>query len=644
MIGTVAILYPEYEVIKKLFTKPEEGEMFLLDFLKDNLSDEYEVFFQSSISGMFPDVIILHKGHGMMIIEVKDWRLSSYLFDNDMSGEWSVITERGLYKIDRSPLEQVLYYKKLFYNDYSLKLNFQCAINSKCYDLIYTAVFFYNQSSFDFVKREKIYRANHVLVLGRNDLKDVFKELCSKSSYFGEKHTKYFNDDIYYDIQRLLLPSEISREKIFLREDLTLDSKQLAYATSPDKEVLLKNMNGFKRKIRGFPGSGKTLTLVNRAVNIILKHKIPVLIIVFNITMVNKIHDLLTIFCEDKIFRKQIEVTYYHKFILNYSNKYNISIKKGDNDYDIWIDSFPKKYPAILIDECQDFRKTWIDCIHNLLQDNGEMLIVADERQHIYSIDNWDMEDSQKIYTGIGGQWPKNFNFLYPYSSKMQYIIKMFKNRFILDDDQPVLFKGNNDKSVFHYLYDINISHKQIFQLCEKCISTYRVNNNDFSIVGFDISMLRLLDEEFNRHGVKVSRVFESQYEYDELFNRYSKNHEKFLMRLRSLRRTYRFGFYNESGKIKISTIHSFKGWRTKFIVLILNDTLSCKEDCWNSIDDMIDIENSNGKTMTVDSDRIIYTAISRAESSLIVINMGCNKYHEFFSSLDCIDDFPFEI
>ena len=640
----MAILYPEYKAIKKLFTKPTEGEMFLLDYLKENLSDEYEVYFQSSISGMFPDVIILHKGHGMMIIEVKDWSLSSYEFNPDMSGQWNVKTENGKYEIDKSPLEQVLYYKNLFYNDYSVKLNFQCANNPKFYDLIYAYVFFYNHPSFKIDEKRQIYMKNYVHVIGREELKGTFSYLCSNSCYFGDKPTLYFNDDIYSDIRRVLLPSKISVEKVFLRDNFSLDAKQMIYASSPDKDILLKSKKGFKRKLRGFPGSGKTLTLVNRAVNIINKHKIPVLIIVFNITMVNKIHDLLTIFCEDRFIRKQIEVTYYHKFILNYSNKHNIPYKTGENDCDIWVESFPKKYPAILIDECQDFRKTWIDCIHNLLQDNGEMLIVADERQHIYSIDNWDKEDNKKIYTGISGQWPKSFKFLYPYSSKMQYIIKMFKNRFILDDEQPVLFKGNNDKSIFHYVYNENISHEQVFQLVENCIKEYNIHVDDISIIGFDISMLRLIDAEFSKHGVNVARVFESQNEYEKLLDKYKDSEEVLLMKLRSLRRTYRFGFYNESGKIKISTIHSFKGWRTKFTVLVLDNALTRIDDEENTIVNMIDIENSNEKNNYVDVDRIIYTAISRAESSLVVINIGCSKYHDFFSSLDCIDSLPFEI
>ena len=640
----MAILYPEYEIIKKLFTKPEPGEMFLIDYLKDNLSDEYEVFFQSSIAGKFPDVIILHKGHGMMIIEVKDWDLNSYAYNHDMSGKWMVKTSTGTYPKPLSPLEQVSYYKKLFYNDYSTRLNFECANNSKCFDIIISAVFFYNVHSFSTLQRDEIFKKNYVHVFGRRDLKEIFRKLTSYASYFGEKTSIYFSDTLYDDIKCVLLPSKISAEKIRMREKLRLDAKQSLYATSPNKKELLKYVNGYKRKIRGFPGSGKTITLVNRAVNIINKHHIPVLIIVFNITMVNKIHDLLTIFCKDSLKRRQIEAVYYHRFILNYSSKYNVSIQQGEDEFDIWLTSFPKKYPAILIDECQDLHKSWVDCIHNLLQDYGEMLIAADERQHIYAIENWDNEDTNKIYTGIGGKWPSNFNLIYPYARKMQHLSVLFKNNYLnANDEQPVLYSGNADSSVFHYIYKKQLEPEKIFSFIKRCIRLYNVNVNDVSVIGFDIALLRLLDAEFQKNNDAVARVFESQDEFERLQSLYWMDRDALEMKLRSLRRTYRYNFFNESGKIKISTIHSFKGWRTKFIILILDDSL---ENGYDECDSFGIDKNDNivYKSKTIDRDKVLYTAITRAETSLIIINIGCDRYHGFFSTLDCVDELPGEL
>jgi hypothetical protein len=74
----MAIIYPDIEIIKSGRLKPEPGEMFLLQFFSDNFDESYEVFFQPFLNGDRPDIILMRKGHGVMIIEVKDWNLKHY--------------------------------------------------------------------------------------------------------------------------------------------------------------------------------------------------------------------------------------------------------------------------------------------------------------------------------------------------------------------------------------------------------------------------------------------------------------------------------------------------------------------------------------------------------------------------------------
>ena len=61
----MAIIYPKYEIIKALKVPPTEGELRMIDFLLENLSDEYEIFFQPFLNGDCPDIILMRKGGGV---------------------------------------------------------------------------------------------------------------------------------------------------------------------------------------------------------------------------------------------------------------------------------------------------------------------------------------------------------------------------------------------------------------------------------------------------------------------------------------------------------------------------------------------------------------------------------------------------
>ena len=78
----MAILYPNLETIINGKVKPEPGELHLLKYLINNLDDSYEIYFNPMLNGDRPDIVILRKGFGVLIIEVKDYHLDSYELDN----------------------------------------------------------------------------------------------------------------------------------------------------------------------------------------------------------------------------------------------------------------------------------------------------------------------------------------------------------------------------------------------------------------------------------------------------------------------------------------------------------------------------------------------------------------------------------
>ena len=68
----MAEVFPSFENIDRLKVKPTEGEIFLVNWLVEHLSDEFEVYFQPFLNGDMPDIIIMKRESGVIIIEVKE--------------------------------------------------------------------------------------------------------------------------------------------------------------------------------------------------------------------------------------------------------------------------------------------------------------------------------------------------------------------------------------------------------------------------------------------------------------------------------------------------------------------------------------------------------------------------------------------
>ncbi|CAM6672527.1 nuclease-related domain-containing protein [Klebsiella quasipneumoniae] len=74
----MAKMKPDWNNISRLTVKPTEGELFLLKQLDDALDNSYEIFFNAYLDGDRPDIVILKRDYGSIIIEVKDWDLKHY--------------------------------------------------------------------------------------------------------------------------------------------------------------------------------------------------------------------------------------------------------------------------------------------------------------------------------------------------------------------------------------------------------------------------------------------------------------------------------------------------------------------------------------------------------------------------------------
>ena len=160
----------------------------------------------------------------------------------------------------------------------------------------------------------------------------------------------------------------------------------------------------------------------------------------------------------------------------------------------------------------------------------------------------------------------------------------------------------------------------KIWHIIESYRNKNNLSNNDICILSATMEGLRELEHYIRTEkGVESTTTFETLEMFHSLNNKDIKDSKQ---KIENLRRLKKFGFWMNTGKIKMSTIHSFKGWESHILVFIL--------------------ENSSKK----DTMELMYTGLTRCKKNLLIINpaiqafgvnepiiidTNVNKYEEFF-------------
>ena len=135
----MATFIPSIDKILQFKVKPEAGELELLLFLEKMLDDSFEVYFNPYMNGDRPDILIMRKGYGVMIMEVKDWNLDLYELSDKK--HWILKQNNSILK---SPIQQALKYK-----DNLFELHIESLLEKKIKDIrkfniVSCAVYFHN--------------------------------------------------------------------------------------------------------------------------------------------------------------------------------------------------------------------------------------------------------------------------------------------------------------------------------------------------------------------------------------------------------------------------------------------------------------------------------------------------------------------
>lgn len=639
----MAIFYPSREEIKNdMMEKHTAGELALLNELQ-RLPNDFLVYYQPHINYAHPDIIILHKTGGALIIEVKDWDLSLYSFhqgdEDDDYGYLKVLDEPGRIT---TPFYQVQKYKDEFFRTLCPELtteSMRLGVRGRnVYGVIRTGVYFHNASSNaavklfiesgqlaqkDGIKKYKAYTSYWC----REDLSSI----ASNISFLMQPHP-YFTSTLFKSMKAFLVPSDAWLEQTVPFDLSKLDQQQ---------KTLAQCVPGTWTRIKGTAGSGKTLVVAQKAINCYQQKKTPVLILTYNITLRNYIRDRIAQNTRDMSQRERsfaFEILHYDAFLPQALRKMELRAPHPGMFKDLegkirWEDyhqaiadildiekrrliEYGCRYDTVLIDEAQDYERGWFELIEKyFLSENAEFLVVADEKQNLYERQ---LEDKLPIVPGFRGPWRK-LSKSYRLSETTFALASDFQKTYMngkYDLDLGEITCTSEEKGMVRYFRmppDDDRFGKiwwivNEFRKSGKCTSP-----NDICILLNDINSIRAMEYEIRKRnaGITLTTMCETQEEYNELLNQ--KRHgiiddlDYELDRIRNMRK-YRFNM--NSGTMKICTVHSFKGWEISTIVLVIDDSDSI-------------------------NDELVYTAITRAKQNIIIINFGNEKYHSFFAEHD---------
>ena len=422
----------------------------------------------------------------------------------------------------KSPIDQVLKYKNNLFDLHVDNLLERKVIDRRHFGIVVCALYFHCASQIEVenllvtpFKGERKYQdflRYNIDLIGVDRLNEVnFNGILQKRYLSKYNSSVLFTTDLYDNFKRLLSPT------IHMKTD------GVPYSYSPKQKEIIYSQT-LEQRIKGVFGSGKTTVLAARAVQAykraLKRNNNPkILILTFNITLKNFIHDKLNRVDETFPLENFIIINY-HQFINAELNNLNVDVvvpedypkeqvsEYFDRNYYSNIPLFEEhkyeivKYDAVLIDEIQDFRRPWMEIIKNYFRDPlGDYVLFGDVKQNIYG-----QPTVQKdVVTNVRGVNELKYCFRSEFKVRdlaQSFQSSIFGDKYDLDDfseNGTWNFFGQEQQKEgyvnYMYLSDTN-TIVALYNIIRGNIlnKANGIAPNDITILGYTANQLRLFD------------------------------------------------------------------------------------------------------------------------------------------------------
>ena len=564
------------------------GEQHLLDALRDAPLNGWTVYEQPHLNGDRPDFVLVHPQHGVVLIEVKDYDLSTRRYDWK-DGRFCVRGNDGNWHPKRNPADQVKDVQKNILQLYSGKfLALEAAHGLQARAVVETVVYFHYASGAEaarvcgspahvrFIGRDQVAAIRD----GRWETTDIAALKYSRSKFTSGGLLQDFTDDL----EIWLHPAAYMKER---RSPISLTTEQARNASPAP---------GIHRRLRGAAGSGKSVVLASRAAALLAQGK-RVLLLTYNITLMHYLRDLVAQQTTKEHYpamREQLVVLHYHGLLKWIANKHDITLTRisdhltAEERDRILNGQHPRKvnegiaqciamgrlnpdtvFDSILIDEAQDFEREWIQGLLPLLSQNDEMLLAYDSLQNLYQRDLiWIENDNRGMgFSGKPAELKKSQRLPRPFAEVAGAFVQRFINPDfkLAESDLPpqTLFK--------HCLEWKNLTTDTQYQLPELVYADIQnlTSHQDFQAHPHDISVIT---DGHQQALPIINKLLAEKLEVTHVFDLSGENDFR-------QRRRQKWRFQPGDGQIRVCSLHSFKGWESPYVILLLSSHVQQHEE-----------------------------------------------------------------
>ena len=397
----MATLIPSYSACLSRMTS---GEKRFAQRLEAKLEDDYLIWYDVPVgpAGLHPDFIVLHPRRGLIVLEVKDWKLDTL---RAMSpSQATLFTDAGEKQVP-NPLGQARQYAHAVVD--MLERDPQLTFSSGR------------------MKGRLLFPWTHGVVLANisrrqfdatdlGETLDPHRVICQdEMSESGdvEAFQKRLWDMFHIgNFGHLTLP-QIDRIRWHLFPDLRLPAGQIglfdemepAGAESPDlmrvldlqQEQLARSLGEGHRVIHGVAGSGKTLILGYRAEHLARICAKPVLVLCYNKALARRLEHWMHV----KGVSDKVHIASFHAWCHRQLMTYHVGLPAGDANGRGYWDALVQRviegvdrhlipagqYDAVLVDEGHDFKPEWLKLVVRMVDPlTDSLLVLYDDAQSIY--------------------------------------------------------------------------------------------------------------------------------------------------------------------------------------------------------------------------------------------------------------------
>ncbi|MGB4115635.1 MAG: 3'-5' exonuclease [Polaromonas sp.] len=378
------------------------GERRLAERLEQKLDDDYLLWYDVPMGprNTHPDFCIMHPRRGILVLEVKDWRLSTILQADKQN--WEILSDSGP-KTVINPLEQARQYAHQVVNalerDAQLvqpegahagKLAFPWS-----YGVVFTNI---TRKQFDAAELHNAIEP-HRLVCQDEMLEAVGAEELQSRLWdmfpFGMRGVISLPQ---LDRVRWIMFPQVrvqTQSALFDDANTEADLPDIMRVMDLQQEQLARSLGDGHRVIHGVAGSGKTMILGYRAEYLAKASTAsskPILILCFNEPLGVTLDSTM----RSKGLGAKVHARHFHKWCRDQLVAFGQAIPpQGPNMFDEMVNNVIRavdrnqipsgQYQAVLIDEGHDFKPEWLKLVTQIVDPStNSLLVLYDDAQSIY--------------------------------------------------------------------------------------------------------------------------------------------------------------------------------------------------------------------------------------------------------------------